>query len=273
MGGIARTFPVLWLLFSFTKSPPARKFVGGRSGSGTTRPRARPRAECSTDSRCRSKPVVMAPQCKPRNGRAPSTPRVSSSSPQVRPAAVVPPRSVSSGKHSSAAESPASVPFSTLTFTYSQPLRAHALLRGELCTLPHICAALVYDFGWESHVQTTHCVAFPHSCTPAVRMCPALALASQPNRSSDPTVSLQHCPTRVPACSSSARSSARHVPITAAPVAAVAHHCSAISQPTMEPRQPTVSTTCPKQHPELRRPPTCAGHGAAPRSDVRLLPV
>ena len=98
MGGIARTFPVLWLLFSFTKSPPARKFVGGRSGSGTTRPRARPRAECSTDSRCRSKPVVMAPQCKPRNGRAPSTPRVSSSSPQVRPAAVVPPRSVSSGK-------------------------------------------------------------------------------------------------------------------------------------------------------------------------------
>ena len=167
MGGIARTFPVLWLLFSFTKSPPARKFVGGRSGSGTTRPRARPRAECSTDSRCRSKPVVMAPQCKPRNGRAPSTPRVSSSSPQVRPAAVVPPRSVSSGKHSSAAESPASAPFSTLTFTYSQPLRAHMLLRLERCTLPHICAALVYDFGWESHVQTTHCVASPpqlHAC-------------------------------------------------------------------------------------------------------------
>eukprot|EP00964_Phaeocystis_antarctica_P051289 scaffold29915_cov66-Phaeocystis_antarctica.AAC.1 len=86
------------VLVSAVPPPPAWKFVGGRSGSGTTRPRARPRAECSTDSRCRSKPVVMAPQCKPRNGRAPSTPRVSSSSPQVRPAAVVPPRSVSSGK-------------------------------------------------------------------------------------------------------------------------------------------------------------------------------
>ena len=88
----------LFVVHNKKAPPPAWKFVGGRSGSGTTRPRARPRAECSTDSRCRSKPVVMAPQCKPRNGRAPSTPRVSSSSPQVRPAAVVPPRSVSSGK-------------------------------------------------------------------------------------------------------------------------------------------------------------------------------
>ena len=69
--------------------------------------------------------------------------------------------------NSSAAESPASVTFSTLSSKYSQPLRVHALLCGELCTLPHICAALVYDFGWESHVQTTHCVASPpqlHAC-------------------------------------------------------------------------------------------------------------
>ena len=215
----------------------------------------------------------MAPQCKPRNGRAPSTPRVSSSSPQVRPAAVVPPRSVSSGKHSSAAESPASAPFSTLTFTYSQPLRAHVLLRLELCTLPHICASLVYDFGWESHVQTTHCVASPHNCMPAVCMRPTLTLACQPKCSSDPTVSLQHCPTRVPACSSSARSSSRHVRITAAPVAAVPITAVPLASLQWSLGSLPFRPRAPNNTLSFAAPPTCAGHGAAPRSDVRLLPV